>query len=118
MRTSILRRTCITALCFLTLFMSQDSALRRPAAATLRPSLRVLFVGNSYTLYNDLPWVTEQLALSDPGAKPIHAESVAMMGASLKEHWDDGFALKKIRDDGPWDYVVLQEQSHKPLNDP
>jgi len=92
--------------------------VRRPAAATLRPSLRVLFVGNSYTLYNDLPWVTEQLALSDPGAKPIQAESVAMMGATLKEHWNDGFALKRIREGGPWDFVVLQEQSQRPLADP
>jgi len=118
MRTSVLGRICITALCSLILFVSQDSASRRPAAATLRPSLRVLFVGNSYTLYNDLPWVTQQLALSDPGVKPIHAESVAMMGATLKEHWNDGFALKRIKEGGPWDYVVLQEQSHMPLVDP
>lgn len=118
MRTGILHRTCVMAICLMALVMSHDAAIRRPTAATLRPSLRVLFVGNSYTLYNDLPWVTEQLAISDPGAKPIHAESVAMMGATLKEHWNDGFALKRIREGGPWDYVVLQEQSHMPLADP
>lgn len=80
-----------------------------------RRTLRVLFVGNSYTIYNDLPWVTSQLSLSSGVDRPLEVKSVALMGATLKEHWDDGFALKEIRDDGPWDYVVLQGQSLQPL---
>lgn len=81
-------------------------------------TLRVLFIGNSYTIYNDLPWVTSRLSLSSNVDRPLEVKSVALMGATLKEHWDDGFALKAIRDEGPWDYVVLQGQSHSPLFDP
>src|SRR3954470_9161456 len=87
-------------------------------AGDSRRTLRVLFVGNSYTIYNDLPWVTSQLSLSSGVDRPLEMKSIALMGATLEEHWDDGFALKEIRDDGPWDYVVLQGQSIKPLIDP
>jgi hypothetical protein len=78
----------------------------------------VLFIGNSYTLYNDLPWITQQLALSAHEPRPLETKVVAMMGATLQEHWDDGIALRKLKEDGPWDYVVLQEQSLMSLENP
>ncbi|MBV9958739.1 MAG: SGNH/GDSL hydrolase family protein [Acidobacteria bacterium] len=81
-------------------------------------NMRVLFIGNSYTIYNDLPWVTQQLALSAHPARPLQTEMVAMMGATLQEHWNDGTALRKLKQDGPWDYVVLQEQSTRALENP
>ena len=93
-------------------------ASKTTRAGDSRRTLRVLFVGNSYTIYNDLPWVTSQLSLSAGVDRPLEVKSVSLMGATLKEHWDDGFALKEIRDDGPWDYVVLQGQSLKPIVDP
>src|SRR5690348_15112775 len=94
------------------------SASKTTRAGDSRHTLRVLFVGNSYTIYNDLPWVTSQLSLSSDVDRPLEVKSISLMGATLKEHWDDGFALKAIRDDGPWDYVVLQGQSLMPLADP
>jgi hypothetical protein len=90
-------------------------ASNRTQAGDSRRKLRVLFIGNSYTIYNDLPWVTSQLSLSSGMDRPLEVKSVALMGATLKEHWDDGFALKEIRDGGPWDYVVLQGQSLQPI---
>jgi hypothetical protein len=90
------------------------------ASNVARPhkNLRVLFIGNSYTIYNDLPWVTKQLALSAQPARPLETGIVAMMGATLQEHWNDGTALRQLKQDGPWDYVVLQEQSMRGLENP
>lgn len=123
MRTEKLKNKIIKALLLLSLSLALLAATFGPVprssqAGPPRRSVRVLFVGNSYTAYNDLPWVTKQLALSIPGAKPLEVASVALMGATLKEHWEDGFALKRIREEGPWDYVILQGQSQRPLADP
>ncbi|QSQ23023.1 SGNH/GDSL hydrolase family protein [Pyxidicoccus parkwayensis] len=74
-----------------------------------RPT-RVLFIGNSYTYYNNLPRMLEALAASASPPLPVETRAVVVGGAQLKTHWDDGKALKVLREGG-WDYVVLQEQS-------
>jgi hypothetical protein len=75
------------------------------------PSARVLFIGNSYTFYNHgLDHELEGLA---PTAI---AASLAKAGYSLEDHWQDGEAVSLIQN-GPWDYVVLQEQSQRPVLD-
>jgi hypothetical protein len=79
--------------------------------------LRVLFIGNSFTYVNDLPCLTEKLAASAKEPKPLETEMVTVGGASLKSHWEDGEALAAIKR-GKWDYVVLQEQSALPVNNP
>lgn len=81
------------------------------------PRLRVLFIGNSFTYVNDLPHLTESLAASVNESKLLETGMVAGGGASLKSHWDDGQALAAIKR-GKWDYVVLQEQSALPINNP
>ena len=79
--------------------------------------LRVLFIGNSYTYVNDLPWLTEQLASSARESRALETEMVAVGGATLESHWEGGQALKAIRK-GPWDFVVLQEQGTRPVEQP
>ncbi|MBV9209804.1 MAG: SGNH/GDSL hydrolase family protein [Acidobacteria bacterium] len=115
----VLRRALVIVLLALTLtaFIASTNhfASTNPPA---RKSTRVLFVGNSYTLYNDLPWITRQLSLSAHEQRPLETEVVAMMGATLQEHWSNGLALRKLKEDGPWDYVVLQEQSTMSLENP
>ncbi len=118
MLNKIIKAFLLLSLCFVLHAVANCPALRSSQAGPPRRSVRVLFVGNSYTAYNDLPWVTKQLALSVPGTKPLEVASVALMGATLKEHWEDGFALRRIREGGPWDYVVLQGQSRMPLTNP
>lgn len=73
-------------------------------------TLRVLFVGNSYTYYNSLPQLVEAMAEKAFPGQGVESKFVGAGGATLKEHWDEGFALEEIRT-GRWDYVVLQEQS-------
>ncbi len=72
-------------------------------------TLRVLFIGNSYTYVNNLPGLV--MALSAGEAKPLDAEMVVEGGATLDQLWAEGDALAAIRR-GNWDYVVLQEQSN------
>lgn len=69
--------------------------------------LRVLFIGNSLTQFNDLPEMVR--ALSDSaGGQPIRVGEVTFGGFSLQDHWHKGDALKAI-DSRRWDVVVMQQ---------
>ena len=72
--------------------------------------LRVLFIGNSYTYFNNLPQMVAELSKSASKQKPIEAEMFTVGGATLKSLWESGKALDMLKR-GKWDYVVLQEQS-------
>ncbi|MFK7849305.1 MAG: DUF4886 domain-containing protein [Rhodothermales bacterium] len=69
---------------------------------------RVLFVGNSYIYYNNLPRLFTAVAASK--GKPVVAEMIVHGGARLEEHAANKQLGKHIAE-GDWDYVVLQEQS-------
>ena len=84
-----------------------------PKAAEPQPELRVLFIGNSFTYYHDLPKMLAELAKSG-GQRPIYFQQETPGGCTLEKHWKDGKALAKIRS-GRWDFVVLQDQSQAPL---
>lgn len=84
------------------------SAAAAPLAAQSRP-LRVLFIGNSYTYYNDLPATVASLAASLAGPR-IEPTMIATGGMTLQWHLAAGKATAAI-DAGGWDAVVLQEQS-------
>jgi hypothetical protein len=73
-------------------------------------AIRVLFVGNSLTYWNEMPWLLEQIAGDAPG---IAADFVGGSGMTLRQHWDRGRARRAIRE-RRWDYVVLQGQSTEP----
>lgn len=82
-----------------------------------KQTLRVLFIGNSYTYFNNLPALLSALSVSDPAAAQIETEMVAHSGATLRQHWEQGDALAELKKDH-WDFVVLQEQSTQPIIDP
>jgi hypothetical protein len=88
---------------FLLLYVSAYSQAPQP-----KP-LRVLFIGNSYTYFNNLPEVLAKLAEAGHQKK---VESVMQTpgGWRLQDHWDRGEARKAIQGQ-KWDYVVLQDQS-------
>lgn len=86
--------------------------------------LRVLFVGNSYTYYNNLPELVAGLAASQ-GVK-MEVRMIARGGATLDQIWELDEVHQVLRD-GKWDFVVLQEHSQlgtifmegvQQLNDP
>jgi len=77
-------------------------------------SLKLLYVGNSYTFYHDLPKLVAELAAAR-GVTMEH-ELVSKGGATLEQHLEAGDAAKSI-EEGQFDYVVLQEQSLRPLHE-
>lgn len=74
-------------------------------------SKRVLFIGNSYTYYNNMPNLVNSLANS-VGDTVIH-DSHAPGGETFQGHASNSTTLSKIQQ-GNWDFVVLQEQSQRP----
>jgi hypothetical protein len=74
--------------------------------------MNVLFIGNSFTARNDLPGLIAKLAAAR--GKSMQHRLISAGGASLRTHWNAGEALKAIQS-GPYDRVVLQEQSTLPI---
>lgn len=77
-------------------------------ADSSQSDIRILFVGNSLTFWNEMPWMFEQVARS-LGSRP-KTQFSGRSGLSLREHWREGRAQKAIAE-GKWDYVVIQPQS-------
>jgi hypothetical protein len=72
------------------------------------PTMRVLFVGNSYTYFNDLPYVISQIG--EASSTPMEVEMIAVGGATLYDHFTTTGARERI-EMGGLDAVVLQGQS-------
>ena len=70
----------------------------------------VLFIGNSYTYYNNLPDLVNEIALSF-GDTLMH-ESSTPGGSNFNAHSTNAQTLNKINQQ-QWDYVVLQAQSQE-----
>ena len=69
--------------------------------------LRVLFIGNSLTYFNDLPAMLEALAKAG-GQSALSWKGVLIPGASLEDQWRAGEARRAIAAE-KWDFVVLQQ---------
>ena len=72
---------------------------------------RVLWIGNSYTAYNNLPVLFKDLALS--AGDSVYVEANTPGGVSFQGHTTNAATLSKIASPG-WDFVVLQAQSQEP----
>jgi hypothetical protein len=70
-------------------------------------ALRILFIGNSLTYFNDLPGMVAALAAGAGKPTPF-CRSAVHGGYSLEDHWVQGDALRAI-ESGRWDFVVLQQ---------
>src|SRR6188768_356108 len=82
------------------------------AKATRSGSIKILFIGNSFTQRNNLPGLLSELAAAR-GLSVKH-ELISVGGASLRTHWNAGNAGRAIETSG-YEYVVLQEQSTLPV---
>jgi hypothetical protein len=98
----------------------QADVVRNPFAPVLRgdlagarsdrPGTRVLFVGNSWTYYHDMPQMVQRLAAADRGARPVFAVSYTRPGWTLESASRDRRLARLIRD-VRWNTVVLQEHT-------
>lgn len=81
------------------------------APATPERTVRVLFVGNSFTFVNDLPAMLVNIAVSDPGNRTrLEVKAETYPDAHLRDLLDNTGALAWARAHHV-DYVVLQEHS-------
>jgi hypothetical protein len=77
----------------------------------------ILFVGNSHTYLHYMPQMLEQLVKAGRIELGIAVDQIVGEGASLEWHWNNEPTREKIRSLN-WDYIVLQDRSGGPLEDP
>ncbi len=80
-----------------------------PAAPEPNPNaaVRVLFIGNSLTYFNDMPLMVKAFADS-AGAPSTQVEVVAYPDFALEDHWSTGSARDALARQG-WTHVVMQQ---------
>ncbi|HCX24144.1 MAG: hypothetical protein CMB80_21290 [Flammeovirgaceae bacterium] len=76
-----------------------------------KDTLKVLFVGNSYTNYNNLSHVVS--LISDYGSTKLETRKSVKGGAHIWEHWLEqrGLQSRSLVASGDFDVVVLQDHS-------
>jgi PKD domain/Secretion system C-terminal sorting domain len=90
----------IIKLFFVSLFLNTNAQTKK-----------ILFLGNSYTQFNNLPSLVENMALSL--GDTITTNSNLPGGYTFNQHTTNAASLALLQQ-GNWDYVVLQEQSQTP----
>src|SRR5262245_50869000 len=76
---------------------------------SLGDTIRVLFVGNSYSYFNNMPRLVEAIAASRTG--PVfETRLVAHGGWTLADHWQDSTTRAAVRE-RRWNWIVVNEQS-------
>jgi hypothetical protein len=75
-----------------------------------RPGQRVLFIGNSFTYYNDMPSMVSRLAADDPAASTLFVAQYTAPGWDLRRA-SSHEGLRKLLEEVRWSDVVLQERS-------
>lgn len=89
----------------------------KPDPAKDKKTLNVLFIGNSYIFVNNLDVVLKNLALSAKPQIKLNTKRLVKGGSTLERHYNDPETLALIRK-VKWDYIILQEQSLRPVIDP
>lgn len=89
--------------------------------------IRVFFIGNSYTSVNELPQLLTRLGASANPPFKIETGQYTPGGFTFQRHWNkrNRVAKKMRRKPGTdpsqapphWDFIVLQEQSQRPILD-
>ena len=73
--------------------------------------MRVLFVGNSHSYFNDMPALFARMCEELTGERP-EVTMLAYSGRSLAWHREEYFALRFALLHGRYDYCVFQQQAH------
>ena len=74
-------------------------------------SVRILWIGNSFTFYNDVPKMVEDMAHLNE--IPVSTTRILKGGESFKGHLQNPELIRQL-EKGGWDYVVMQEFSSTP----
>ncbi len=87
-------------------------------AQNSQDTLKVLFVGNSYTYYSNLPHLVS--LISDSTQTKLITSKSTIGGARLSDHWREkkGLQTKTLIEHGNFDIVVLQDHSMSAIEQP
>ena len=79
-------------------------------------SLKVLFVGNSYTYFWNMPQMVQ--AMADKHELPWKVRKSTAGGSNWEQHWkgEKGLKSKDMIAKGEWDIVILQNHSRSTLD--
>lgn len=77
--------------------------------------MNILFIGNSYTQNNRMPYILKELA--EGKGHSVDVSVIARGGESFEGHYHSRETHEFISK-GQWDLAVLQEQSTRPVEDP
>ena len=95
---------CVFLFLILCLLVSCASSPATPAQ--VRGGVRVLFIGNSFTYWNDLPRTIADLAQSVNEPPLVYLE-IAKPDYSLEDHWFE--KIDEVINQGNWNLVVMQQ---------
>ncbi|MBZ5496967.1 MAG: SGNH/GDSL hydrolase family protein [Acidobacteriia bacterium] len=104
-------KSCLAGICTVLAISGWSTSQEKSSGSC---AVRVLFIGNSYTYFNNVPEILTRMAESGR-QQTVETRMVAPGGWRLKDHWEKGEALKALHE-SKWDYVVLQEQSTLGVN--
>lgn len=79
-----------------------------------RPAITVLFIGNSRTFFNDMPFMVRTIADSARSSHKYEITMHAPGGVRLQDLWLDPEVQKLLRQ--KWDFVVIQGRSNEQLD--
>ena len=126
MKTHTLTALCGAAVVIASLITGQgaiaqsldDPRLTMQVTSSSDPSApKILFVGNSFIYQAGVGALVAEMIKQGTHRDPKVMQVVAG-GFSLEKHWAGGVASKLIQQKGPWDYVVLQDQSEMAISNP
>lgn len=78
--------------------------------------MRVLFLGNSHTFFNDMPQTFKQLAES--AGVPTEVSMIAHGGRTFAWHLQEAVELRFALLYGQYDYLIIQQAAHFPPEPP
>lgn len=83
-----------------------------------REPIKILFVGNSFTYFWNMPQLVQAMGKNQGVNLEIHQSTVG--GSNLKQHWDEekGTLTQKLIKENKWDYVILGDHSLSTINTP
>jgi len=85
---------------------------------TSNSDYKVLFIGNSFTFYNNgVDFHLQKMLDADVSSDSSNylIQKIAVSSYTLQAHYQDSLTINKIKSD-KWNFVVLQEQSTRPIN--
>ena len=79
---------------------------------------KILFVGNSFTYFFNLPQVVAAMAKTQNDVLITRQSTVG--GSNLEQHWksEKGTKTRELLENGDWDYVVFNNHSLSSINTP